>query len=189
MLMLLLHLQVMGRKVCYTAVGLLQVLRHHEVLSKANSSQLNGKIKTMKKTTRFKFAFALIFLTCEISCHQESVHDKILQWWQKVSEQKPLKCQVQSSYLQPFHPMAQKLIQETKILPYIIQRNCTTNDTLQYQFTFKGQYVNGLFDGPGKLQIDLKRTKRRTPGELFALKEKCFTINGFNPYQLKEVGE
>ena len=37
------------------------------------------------------------------------VHERILQWWIKISEQKPLKCTINPCYLKPFAQFGEKI--------------------------------------------------------------------------------
>ena len=56
------------------------------------------------------FHVILIYLLPNTTIASGIVHEKILQWWTKMSEQKPLKCTLNPTYLKPFHPLGQKII-------------------------------------------------------------------------------
>ena len=103
-----------------------------------------------------------------------TVHEEIIQWWTKISEQKPFQCKVNFQYLQPFHPVALKISQNLTILPLITSRPCSKNDTIFLEHTFKGKIFNGKFEGPGKLKF-IKKSKQEEyeEGELYNLNRTC----------------
>ena len=45
-----------------------------------------------------------------VFCSGNSAHEKIIQWWNEMSEQKPLKCTLNELYLKPFHEFGQTII-------------------------------------------------------------------------------
>ena len=47
-------------------------------------------------------------------------------------------------------------------MPILISRNCTANDTIDYPYYYKGKYLNGRFEGPGKFEIKFKGSKRHS---------------------------
>ena len=78
-------------------------------------------------------------------------HEQILQWWKKISEQKPLKCQVNSEYFKPLHPLTLKLTESiTDLTKVITSRPCTENDARYLVHSFKGKVVNNTLTGETK---------------------------------------
>ena len=41
-------------------------------------------------------------------------------------------------------------IDQLKTAPILVSRNCSVNDTMYYPYYYKGKYLNGGFEGPGK---------------------------------------
>ena len=68
-----------------------------------------------------------------------SEHEKIVKWWNKISEKKPYKCEINAQYLQPFHPEAQKFTKELKGEPWFITKPCEEDDLVFVEHTFKGK--------------------------------------------------
>ena len=56
------------------------------------------------------FLASILLLCCQSS--SSSTQDEVLQWWTKMSVQKPVKCRLNSELLEDFHPVAQKYIHE-----------------------------------------------------------------------------
>ena len=67
-----------------------------------------------------------------------SAHEQIIQWWNKVSVQKPLKCSLNPSYLTPLHGMAMKLLENVVWKPIIYSEPCGFNKVNEYPFVYKG---------------------------------------------------
>ena len=103
------------------------------------------------------------------------IHEKILTWWNKVSEQKPFHCETNAVYSKPFHPAANEFIDGLKLKPMITSRFCEFNDTTYLKHNFKGAIKNGQFDGPGKLKIP-KETQTYFAGELHTRNVTCLDI-------------
>ena len=84
-----------------------------------------------------------------------SEHEQIIKWWNKISEQKPLKCKINPSYLQPLHPITRNLTNSWEFIRIINSRPCTEFDSGKNYWIhqFKGKKVNGRLEGPGKLKI------------------------------------
>ena len=120
-----------------------------------------------------------------------SVHEEIIQWWNKTSVQKPIKCTLNPSYLSPVNDLAKKLLENAIWKSILYSKHCGHNDVDEQFFIYKGkqnyffhvfkqiffsnQYIlkigkyndNGEFEGPGKLKMKLDRkTMKRSPGEL-----------------------
>ena len=55
-------------------------------------------------------------------------HEQILKWWNKMSEQKPIKCKINASYLEPLHHIARNLTNSWKSIKIIDSRPCTKED-------------------------------------------------------------
>ena len=80
-------------------------------------------------------------------------------------------------------------------MPILISRNCTANDTIDYPYYYKGKYLNGRFEGPGKFEIKFKGSKKdlnlgaqKYPmGELEKLNKTCIINNGFLNKKVMEV--
>ena len=111
-----------------------------------------------------------------------SEHEKIVKWWNKISEKKPYKCEVNAQYLQPFHPEAQKFTKELKGEPWFITKPCEEDDLVFVEHTFKGNVTNGQIYGPGKLKI-LGSPIKYQHGELKGMNKTCF----INTAGVKEV--
>ena len=92
----------------------------------------------------------LIFLTfCE-----GSVHKEILQWWDQISILKPYQCKINGAYQDPFPTIITKeLFKNLHSEPYIISKPCQVTNI---PHTFRGEIVNGKFEGPGKLRVFTK---------------------------------
>ena len=67
-----------------------------------------------------------------------SVHEEIIQWWNKASVQKPLKCTINSSYSTPLHEIAMKLLENAVWNPILYSEPCGLNDVNEYPFVYKG---------------------------------------------------
>ena len=78
-----------------------------------------------------------------------SDHQQILNWWQKVSLQKPLKCKINPSYLEPIHQIAMNLTTSWDSIKLLKSRPCTMNDNGKTYLIhhFKGKTVNNMFEG------------------------------------------
>ena len=108
-----------------------------------------------------------------------TVHETIIQWWIKISEQKPLKCKVNPQYLKPFHNVEKNLFEENKNIkvPAIIAKPCERNDINYLEHTFKGSIVNGQFEGTGRLKIYIENNNVYPEGELQNANEICIIKN------------
>lgn len=86
-----------------------------------------------------------------------SEHEKIVNWWQKISHQTPLmKCHLNSSYLKSLHPLARNLTSSRRSTIRVINsRSCSIQDLGKkiMIYHFHGKTVNNKFEGPGKLRI------------------------------------
>ena len=93
----------------------------------------------------------IIVLTCNLFYSVTSIgpeHEQILQWWKKMSEQKPLQCQINSEYSKPVHPLNLKFTETISNMNKIItSRPCTKNDVRYLVHTFKGQVINNTLEG------------------------------------------
>ena len=88
-----------------------------------------------------------ILLLQGIIVHNLSVHQKILDWWTKVSIQKPLKCQTHNRYNEPLLPQATKFMNDIKSVKVLNTRQCNAFDTNNLDHTFRGNSSNGKFEG------------------------------------------
>ena len=68
-----------------------------------------------------------------------SVHEEIIQWWNKASVQKPLKCTINPSYLTPLHNIAMKLLENAVWKPIFYTENCSLNDAKEHPYVYKGK--------------------------------------------------
>ena len=93
----------------------------------------------------------IIVLSCNLFYSVTCIgpeHERILQWWKKMSEQKPLKCQINSEYSKPLHALNLKLTETISNMNKIIaSRPCTKNDVRYLVHTFKGQVINNTLEG------------------------------------------
>ena len=67
-----------------------------------------------------------------------SVHEEIIQWWNKTSVQKPIKCTINPSYLSPVNELAMKLLENAVWKPILYSKPCNHNDILEHFFSYKG---------------------------------------------------
>ena len=67
-----------------------------------------------------------------------SVHEEIIQWWNKNSVQKPIKCTMNPSYLSPVNELAMKLLENAVWKPILYSKPCNHNDILEHFFSYKG---------------------------------------------------
>jgi hypothetical protein len=76
----------------------------------------------------------------------------IKEWWDKMSEKKPVKCSHEDVSWQ--EPLSKYV--KTKALPEMIYSGpCKPNET-PVQFSFKGKIENFKLEGPGKLKLNPK---------------------------------
>ena len=75
-----------------------------------------------------------------------SVHEEIIQWWNKASVQKPLKCTINPSYLTPLHEMAMKLLENAVWKPILYSEPCGFNEVNEYPFVYKGDQTYIAFN-------------------------------------------
>ena len=82
------------------------------------------------------------------------VHEEILQWWKKVSVQKPIQCKINPIYTLPFQSsVVNNIIDDLSYVPVVKSYPCSENDQKYLDYKFKGNITNGHFEGPGKLKI------------------------------------
>ena len=108
------------------------------------------------------------------------IHEDIIQWWIKISEQKPLKCTLNPQYLKPFHELENSLMKDYKNTPIIVTRPREKKDTRNVENTFKGKIVNGQFEGPGRLKVKDTYNSNFPEGELQNLNKTCIIRNHMN---------
>ena len=70
-----------------------------------------------------------------------SVHEEIIQWWNKASVQKPLKCTINPSYLTPLHNIAMKLLENAVWKPIFYTENCSLNEAKEHPYVYKGKKI------------------------------------------------
>ena len=80
-------------------------------------------------------------------------HENILQWWKLVSAQKPLRCQMDSSYLEPDHPLVTNLTTSWNTFKAISSRPCRYLDVTYLVHTFRGKTVDNKFEGKDSNKI------------------------------------
>ena len=68
-------------------------------------------------------------------------HEKILHWWDKISERKPYKCKINADYSKTFHPNAQKYVKHLRGDPYIFAKPCEDKDLVYVEHSFKGKTI------------------------------------------------
>ena len=117
------------------------------------------------------------------------VHEDIIQWWNELSVQKPLKCNLNPLYKQPLYTTStlSNMMKPQKNSPILYSRPCHYDDRLEQFFVYKGdrkitfvhlflkhfkispfigQYENGYFEGPAKLKINIRLPIKHSPGKL-----------------------
>ena len=77
-------------------------------------------------------------------------------------------------------------------MPILISRNCTVNDTIDYPYLYKGKYLNGRFEGPGKFEMKYSKkdnmgAKSYPKGELAKMNKTCIINNGFLNRKVMDV--
>ena len=134
----------------------------------------------------------ILFLTSFLLCCQSSLQsssnsakDEVLQWWKKMSVQKPVKCRLNPELLEDFHPVAQKYIHEPEA--FLSVRICQ-NEIRNYKL--KGLKINdGTIEGTGKITF-LKGKDAQYQESLLETKEEvtyCLTQQTFNDIEVTEI--
>ena len=83
-----------------------------------------------------------------------SVHEEILKWWKDISILKPYHSKINGAYQKPFPTIINKeIFKNLHSEPYIISKPCQVTNI---PHAFRGEIVNGKFEGPGKLRIFTK---------------------------------
>ena len=77
-------------------------------------------------------------------------HIEVLEWWNQMSVQKPLKCKLNPELLEDFHPIANKFLKEEMRTKLIETRLCQKDEVKTYK-TKNLAIVNGTFHGTGKI--------------------------------------
>ena len=95
--------------------------------------------------------FLNVFVILPIFCGG-SVYEEILQWWKDISILKPYQCKINGAYQIPF-PTTKELFKNLHSEPYIISKPCRVTNI---PHAFRGEIVNGKFEGPGKLRVITK---------------------------------
>ena len=67
-----------------------------------------------------------------------SVHEEIIQWWNKTSVQKPIKCTINPPYVSPVNALAMKLLENAVWKPILYSKPCGYNDIDEQFFIYKG---------------------------------------------------
>ena len=75
------------------------------------------------------FLASFLLLCCQSST--SSAKDEVLQWWTKMSVQKPVKCRLNPELLENFHPVAQKYIHEPEA--FLSVRICHNKEVRRYR--------------------------------------------------------
>ena len=91
----------------------------------------------------------LLIMPLSIQTIVSSEHEQILKWWKKMSEQKPIRCKIDASYLEPLHPIAGNLTNSWEFIKIIDSRPCTEKDSGKRYLVheFRGVKVNSRFEG------------------------------------------
>ena len=94
-----------------------------------------------------------LMLIVPISC-RGSGHEEILQWWNDISILKPSKCKINGVYQEPFPTIiTEELFKNLHSQPYVISKPCQFTNI---PHTFRGEIIQGKFEGPGKLRVFTK---------------------------------
>ena len=82
------------------------------------------------------------------SSEYKNSRDEVLQWWEKMSVQKPVKCQLNPELLQDFPSFAKKYLH---VPDYLLKPHlCDQNKIRDYKL--KGlKIINGTIEGTGKI--------------------------------------
>merc|ERR1711976_2980 len=107
-----------------------------------------GRSSTAQELKRCSKMHLILFLGCLLGSSAQSSRDEVLQWWDKMSVQKPVKCQLNPELLQDFHPVAQKYLHVPE--NFIRPRLCGQKEIRDYKS--KGLKINnGTIEGTGKI--------------------------------------
>ena len=83
------------------------------------------------------FLGIIISLNSIVLAKNQDQQDLILQWWTRMSVQKPVKCMVNPEFLQDFPPIAKKILKNQPLHKLISNRKCGRNEG--QKFYFKGK--------------------------------------------------
>ena len=103
-------------------------------------------------------------------------HEIILQWWKLVSVQKPLRCQMDSSYLKPDHPLVTNLTSSWNIFKTITSRPCHYLDVTYLVHTFRGKTVDNKFEGKDSDKIENRCVVCRWVTRVYRITFSYFTV-------------
>ena len=109
----------------------------------------------MRSIPLLEFHLLKILISLNVITAIGPVHEEILQWWSKVSVQKPIQCKMNSIYTLPFHQSSsvKNIINDLSSVPIVRSHPCLETDQKYLDYVFKGSIKNGHFEGPGKLKI------------------------------------
>ena len=92
----------------------------------------------------------LLFLFLLITSNAS--HEEIFSWWNDLSVQKPIKCNMNKEYLRK--PNKSSIFEKMPLSePCVLTRPCEENDNINYDFTFNGRKMKTILEGLGKLKI------------------------------------
>ena len=78
----------------------------------------------MALLARMKIQFLILLSIPKMIVSIGLAHEEIIQWWTKMSLQKPIKCQVNQNYMTAFHPIAEKFLSQVEPIPIITSKPC-----------------------------------------------------------------
>ena len=68
----------------------------------------------MALLARMKIQFLILLLIPKMIVSIGLAHEEIIQWWTKMSIQKPIQCQMNQKYMTAFHPIGEKFLSGPK---------------------------------------------------------------------------
>ena len=140
----------------------------------------------MRSIPFLEFHLLKILISLNVITAIGPVHEEILQWWSKVSVQKPIQCKMNSIYTLSFHQSSsvKNIINDLSSVPIVRSHPCLETDQKYLDYVFKGSIKSGHFEGPGKLKIfehwDIDTIDEKA-------KETCISTIG-NQRQMEIVG-
>ena len=116
-------------------------------------------VKNMKLGLTLVPFTILCFFAFNAICdeNQELIRDQVLKWWKDISVQKPLKCKLNPTFLDPKYEKSEIIskyfFRDDQRINLIQSRPCKEDEVMDYDFTGKGKIIDGKLEGPGKLII------------------------------------
>ena len=97
--------------------------------------------------------FTLLLVIQLGSDAKNDAKEEILHWWNRISVQTPIKCETNPEFFKEFPAVAKQYLID-RWSPLVISQPCSsTQGGHLHRCKFKGEIVNGQFEGPGKLRV------------------------------------